>query len=170
VIEMRLEMMRTFPVSRQQAWDYTNDFHTWPEWYGGKLVEPEKSCFDEPGDTVRVADPLLGSLYTGSLTLEEKVVPEMTRTLYRWPGWPDFHVEIHFTEAGSGACTVRMVAYVDEEAGPVGKSIGRLMVTLPVMMKRQVRRMFDRLDVLFRTRLSEKEEAKKPAPRTKVSA
>ena len=102
-----------------------------------------------------------------SLILEEKVAPEMSRTLYRWRGWPDTHVELHYSEAGPGACTVRMVAYVDESAGLVGKSIGWLMTNVPVMMQREVRRMFDRLDVLFREGLSEKKEAEKPAAKTR---
>ena len=159
---MRLEMTRTFPVPRQQVWDYMEDFHTWPEWWGGGLAEPEKGARTKKGDTVRVTDPLLGSLYTGSLILEEKVAPEMSRTLLRWPGWPDFHVEFHYTEAGSEACTLRGVTYVDENAGPAGKSVAWLMTLMPFMMKRQMRLVVDRLDRHFREGPSER-EVKKPA-------
>ncbi len=152
---MRFEMTRTFPVSRQRGWDYIEDFHTWPEWMGVEVANPDDCAREKPGDTVRVAGRYLGLPFTGSLVLEERVAPEMSRTLYKFPGWPDMHVEQHYSHAGPGAFTMHLVAYVDERAGWFGTSIGWLMTNVPLMMRQQVRSDFDRLDSAFRNGLAD---------------
>jgi len=168
VISVRFEMTRTFPVPLQQGWDYVEDFRTWHEWMNLEVVDPEECAREKPGDTVRVAGKMIGSRFSGSLILEEMVSPELSRTLYRWPGWPDIHVEQHYAEAGPGAFTVRLVAYVDDEAGMLGKAAAWVMTNLPFMMQREVRGDFDRLDMLFRTGTAEKNEgAKKPSARAR---
>jgi len=170
VISMRFEMTRTFPVPLQQGWDYVEDFHTWHEWQNLEVVDPEECAREKPGDTVRVAGKMIGQRFPGSLILEEMVSPERSRTLYRWPGWPDIHVEQHYAEAGPGAFTVRLVAYVDDEAGMLGKAAAWVMTNLPFMMQREVRGDFDRLDVVFRKGVAEKkEEAKKPSAKARTA-
>ena len=163
VISVRLEMTRTFPVSREEGWDYTDDFHTWPEWLDVEVADPEKSSWKEPGDAVQVTGRMWGLRFRGSMVLEEKIAPEMSRTLWRWPGWPDIHVEMHYEEAGTGAFTSRVVAYVDDEAGRLGKLAAWLMTNVPLMMQREVRRSFDRLDTRFRHAPADKDEAEAPA-------
>ena len=172
---MRLEMTRTFPVSRQRGWDYAEDFHTWPEWMDVELIDPDECAREKPGDTVRVAGRLLGLPIHGSLILEELAVPEMSRTLYRWPGWPDMHVEQHYSHAGPGAFTMDLIVYVDESEGWLGKTIAWLMANFPLMMRQQVQSDFDRLDDAFRQGLANrKKPPRKPAakagPTTKKAA
>ena len=174
---MRLEMTRTFPVPLQHAWDYIEDFHTWHEWRNLEVVHPEECKWEKPGDTIRVAGKMdtirvagkmIGMRFPGSLILEEMVSPELSRTLYRWPGWPDIHVEQHYAEAGPGAFTARLVAYVDDEAGMLGKSAAWALTRFPFMMQREVRGDFDRLDMLFRKGTAEKKEkAKKPSAKAR---
>lgn len=156
---MRFEMTRTFPVPRQRGWDYIEDFHTWPEWQNVEIVDPEDCARARPGDTVKVAGKMLGLRFPGELILEEMVVPEMSRTLYRWPGWPDIHVEQHYSHAGPGAFTLRLVAYLDEDAGLLGRSTAWLMTNAPFMMQREVRGDLDRLDEAFRARAAKKKAA-----------
>jgi len=165
---MRFEMTRTFPIARQRGWDYVEDFHTWHEWMNVEVIDPEKSARDKPGDTVRVASVWMGLRSPGSLILEEKVAPELSRTLFRWRGWPDIHVEQHYAEAGPGAFTLRLVAYVDERAGVLGKFVAWLMTNVPLMMQREVRSDFDRLDMLFRKgSAGVKAEVKRPAAKAR---
>lgn len=147
---MRFEMTRTFPVPRQKGWDYIEDFHTWPEWRNVDIVDPDDATWAKPGDVVKVSGRMLGLRFPGELILEDLVVPEMSRTLYRWPGWPDVHVEQHYSHAGPGAFTARIVAYVDEDAGMLGRSTAWLMTHVPFMMQREVRADLDRLDAVFR--------------------
>ena len=146
---MRLEMTRTFPVPRKQGWDYAEDFHTWPEWLDVAVVDPESSSWEQPGDTVQVTSRMLGLRFQGSLTLEERVVPEKSRTLWHWRGSPDFHIEQHYEEAGPGAFTIRVVAYVDDAASRQGKIAAWVMTNVPFMMRRQLKATFDRLDWRF---------------------
>ncbi|MDJ0790767.1 MAG: hypothetical protein QNJ71_02620 [Acidimicrobiia bacterium] len=147
---MRLEMTRTFPVPRQRGWDYVEDFHTWPEWMDADLVDPDESARAKPGDTVRLRTTLLGVPMHGSLILEEMVSPEMSRTLYRWPGWPDIHVEQRYSHAGPSAFTMELIASSDEDEGWLGTAIAWLMVNTPLMMRQQIHEQFDRLDEAFR--------------------
>jgi hypothetical protein len=163
---MLLEMTRTFPVSRQRGWDYVEDFRTWPQWMDVELIEPDESARKAPGDTVRVAGRWLGLAIHGSLILEELVAPERSRTLYRWPGWPDVHVEQHYSHAGPGAFTMDVIVYVDENEGWLGQSIAWLMANVPLMMRQQVQSEFDRLDSAFRKGLANgKKPTRKPAAR-----
>ena len=165
---MRLEMTRTFPVPLQQGWDYATDFRSWHEWMNLEVIDPDECVWEKPGDTMRVASKMLGLRYRGELILEELVAPELSRTLYRWPGWPDFHMEQHYAKAGAGAVTVHVVAYVDEKTGWLGKSAAWLMTNVPIMMRREVRASMDRLDMAFRKALDDKKKGKKPA--TKAGA
>ena len=153
---MRFEMTRTFPVPRQQGWDFVEDFHTWPDWLNVDIVDPEEAARSKPGDTVKVAGKMLGMRFPGELVLEETTAPEMSRTLWRWPGWPDVHVEQHYSHAGPGAFTLRLVAYVDEDAGLMGRPTGWLMANVPFMMRREIHSDFDRLDAVLRSGVTKK--------------
>jgi hypothetical protein len=164
---MRLEMARTFPVPRQKGWDYAEDFHSWHEWINLEVIDPEEVVWEKPGDTVRVVGKMMGIRLSGSLILEEVVAPELSRKLYRWPGWPDIHMEQHYAEAGSGAFTVRVVAYGDDEAGWLGKSATWLMTRLPIMMRREVRSTFDRLDIALGTAPEDQKKGATKARATK---
>lgn len=161
---MLFKMTRTFPVSRQRGWDYVEDFHTWPQWMNVEVIDPDESAREKPGDTIRVGGKWLGLPIHGSLILEELVAPEMSQTLYRWPGWPDMHVEQHYSHAGPGAFTMDVVVYVDENEGWLGQSIAWMMTNAPLMMRQQIQSEFDRLDDAFRKGLANR---KKP---TKMSA
>ena len=106
---------------------------------------------------------MMGIRYGGELILEELVAPELSRKIYRWPGWPDFHMEQHYAKAGPGAFTVHVVAYVDEKTGWAGKSAAWLMTNLPILMRREVRSTLERLDLAFRQGLPDQKKSKKSA-------
>lgn len=158
---MRLEMTRTFPVPLQQGWDYAEDFRHWHEWMNLEVLDPDEGMWEQPGDTIRVSGKMMGIRFGGELILEELVAPELSRKIYRWPGWPDFHMEQRYAKAGPGAFTVDVVAYVDEKTGRIGKSAAWLMTNLPFLMRREVRSTLDRLDLAFRKSLDEKKKSKK---------
>ena len=160
---MRLEMTRTFPVPLQQGWDYAENFSTWHEWMNLEVIDSDECAWEKPGDTVRVAGKMMGIRFGGELILEELVAPEVSRKIYRWPGWPDFHMEQRYAKAGPGAFTIHVVAYVDEKTGWFGKSAAWLMTNLPILMRREVRSTFDRLDMAFRRALDDQKKGKKPA-------
>jgi hypothetical protein len=147
---MRLEMTRTFPVPLERGWEYVEDFRTWSEWMNMGVVDPEGAAWEQPGDTIKMAGSMLGIKFPGSLVLEEKVALELSRTLYRWGGWPDIHVEQRYEAAGPGAFTLHIAAWVDEDAGLFGRSLMWLATTLPVLMQREVRHDLDRLEAIFR--------------------
>lgn len=158
---MRLEMTRTFPVPRQQGWDYIEDFRTWPDWMDVELVDPDDCARSKRGDTVTVIGKMFGLRFPGhgKLVLEKMVVSEMSRTRWEWPGWPDVHIEQHYSHAGPGAFSLRVVAYVDDDVSLLGKSAGWMMTHLPFMMRRQLHVTFDRLDEAFRSGAAKKTKA-----------
>ena len=160
---MRFQMMRTFPGPRQRGWDYIEDFRTWPEWMDVDLIDSDESARTKPGDTVRLAGKVLGLPIRGELILEEFTAPEVSRTLYRWPGWPDIHVEQRYTHAGPGAFTLELTAHTREDEGWLGNAVAWSMMNISQMMRRQVQSDFDRLDEAFRKGLA----AKKPVKATK---
>lgn len=147
---MQIEMMRTFPVPRQQGWDYLEEIRNFPESFGIEVIDLETSSWDKPGDTIQVAGKMLGIRLTGTFVLEEKVVAEYSRRLARWRGEPEMHVEQHYEEAGPGAFTLRWVVYLDEKVGRLGQIAAWLQMKLPFAMPRELRAVFDHLDRLCR--------------------
>lgn len=146
---MRVELMRTYPVPRKKAFDYLDDFTTWPTWYTGMLeiVEPAMAAWSSPGDKVRFAYKLLGRRIEGECTLEEVREAELVKFTATIPMVGNVHQEWWYGEAGEGAFTLRVVMETDEPTNLFGKAIDRMVV--PRVLERDLRVTLEHLEETF---------------------
>ncbi len=146
---MRVEMTRTYPVTAKEAFDYLNDYRTWPDWYTGmtEIVDPEHARWIEPGDTVRFAYKMLGRRVEGICTLQEVREAELVRFVAAIPAIGDVHQEWTYYDAGEHAVAVKVWM---ESEGPTtffGKAIDTMLV--PRIVERDLRHTLDHLEEIF---------------------
>ena len=145
---MRVELMRTFPVPRKKAFDYLDDYRTWPSWYAGvlEIIEPEDAGWSSPGDKVRFAYKLLGRRVEGECTLEEVREAELVKFTAKIP-MVDVHQEWWYSDAGDGAFILRVIMETSEPTNWFGKVIDKMVV--PRMLERDLRQTLDSLEETF---------------------
>ncbi len=146
---MRIELMRTYPVPRKKAFDYLDDFTTWPTWYAGMLeiLEPDKAAWNEAGDKVRFAYKLLGRRLEGECTLEEVREAELVKFTAKVPAVGDVHQEWFYRDAGEGAFTLRVILETEEPTSFFGKVIDKMVI--PRVVERDLRSTLDSLEETF---------------------
>jgi hypothetical protein len=141
--------MRTFPVPRKKAFDYLDDFTTWPTWYAGMLeiIEPETAAWNEAGDKVRYAYRLLGRRIEGECTLEEIREAELAKFTAKAPMVGDVHQEWAYSDAGDSAFTLKVTMETDEPTSFFGKVIDKMVI--PRVLERDLRHTLDHLEEIF---------------------
>jgi hypothetical protein len=146
---MRVELMRTFPVSRKKAFDYLDDFTTWPTWYAGMLeiIEPDKATWSAAGDKVRFAYKLLGRRLEGECTLEEVHEAELVKFTATIPTVGDVHQEWFYSDAGDEAFTLKVILETEEATSFFGKVIDKMVI--PRVLERDLRHTLEHLEETF---------------------
>jgi len=146
---MRVELMRTFPVARKKAFDYLDDFTTWPTWYAGMLeiIEPDKARWSAAGDKVRFAYKLLGRRLEGECTLEEVHEAELVKFTATIPTVGDVHQEWFYRDAGDDAFTLKVVLETEEATSFFGKVIDKMVI--PRVLERDLRHTLEHLEETF---------------------
>ncbi len=146
---MRIELMRTYPVPRKKAFDYLDDFTTWPTWYAGMLeiVDPQEAAWSLAGDKVRFAYKLLGRRLEGECTLEEAREADLVKFTATIPKVGDVHQEWFYGDAGEGAFTLKVIMETDEPTSFFGKVIDKTVI--PRMLERDLRHTLDHLEETF---------------------
>lgn len=146
---MRVEIMRTFPVPRKKAFDYLDDFHTWPMWYSGilEIIDPEKAAWEKKGDKVRFAYKLLGRRVEGESTLEEVKEAEYVKMTSSVPTVGDIHQEWTYADAGDGAFSLKVIMETDEPTKFFGKLIDKMVI--PKFLEKDLLTTFEHLEETF---------------------
>ncbi len=146
---MRVELNRTFPVPRKKAFDYLDDFRTWPSWYSGmmEIVEPESAMWSAPGDRVRFAYKLLGRRLEGESTLEEVREAEFVKFTASIPTVGDVHQEWYYRDAGDADFNLRVVLETTEPTSFFGKVIDKAVI--PRVIERDLQNTLDSLQETF---------------------
>ncbi len=146
---MIVEMTRTYPVARKEAFDYLFDHRTWPNWYTGliAIVDPEDAKWAEPGDTVRFAYKMLGRRVEGTCTLEEVRDAEFVRFVALLPSVGNVHQEWTYYESGDNAVAMKVRMESDEPASFFGKTIDRML--MPKIVERDLKHTLDHLEEIF---------------------
>ena len=146
---MRVELMRTYPVPRKKAFDYLDDFTTWPTWYAGMLeiIEPDTAAWSASGDKVRFAYKLLGRRLEGECTLEEVRDGELVKFTATIPMVGDVHQEWSYSDAGESAFTLKAVMETAEPTSFFGKVIDKMVI--PRVLERDLRHTLDNLEETF---------------------
>lgn len=146
---MRVELTRTYPVPRKKAFDYLDDFTTWPTWYSGmmEIIEPDKASWDTPGDKVRFAYKLLGRRVEGVCTLEDIDEAALVRFTATLPTVGDVHQEWTYRDAGDGAFTATVTMETAEPTSFFGKIIDSMVI--PRLLERDLRHTLDSLEDTF---------------------
>lgn len=146
---MRVDLTKTFPVPRKKAFDYLDDFRTWPSWYAGMLeiIEPDKALWSSPGDKVRFAYKLLGRRLEGECTLEEVREAEFVKFTATIPTVGDVHQEWYYSDAGDAAFSLRVIMETTEPTSFFGKVIDKMVI--PRVLERDLRNTLDALEETF---------------------
>lgn len=146
---MRVELMRTYPVPRKKAFDYLDDFTTWPAWYVGMLeiIEPDTAAWSAAGDKIRFAYKLLGRRLEGECTLEEVREAELVKFTASIPTVGDVHQEWVYSDAGDGAFTLKVIMETEEASSFFGKVIDKMVI--PRVLERDLRLTLEHLEETF---------------------
>ena len=147
--KLRIELMRTYPVPRKKAFDYLDDFKTWPTWYAGMLeiIAPDEAAWSEAGDKVRFAYKLLGRRLEGECTLKEVHEGELVKFTATTPMVGDVHQEWFYGDAGESAFTLKVIMEIDEPTSFFGKVINKMVI--PRVLERDLRHTLDHLEETF---------------------
>ena len=146
---MRIELKRTYPVPLKKAFDYLDDYTTWPAWYTGvlEILHPEKCAWDKPGDEVHFAYKLLGRRLEGVCTLEEIREYEFVKFMSKMPAVGIVHFEWMYEDAGHEAFTLTAVMETEEITNFFGKILDKTLI--PRMLERDLRMTLDNLADTF---------------------
>lgn len=146
---MRVELTRTFPVPRKKAFDYLDDFTTWPAWYSGvlEILEADKAAWNAPGDKVRFAYKLLGRKLEGECTLDEVHEGELVKFTAEMAMVGEVHQEWIYSDAGEEAFTLKAIMETSEPTSFFGKMIDHTVI--PRMLERDLRHTMDTLEETF---------------------
>lgn len=146
---MRVELKGTFAVPRKKAFDYLDDFTTWPTWYAGMLeiIEPDKATWSAAGDKVRFAYKLLGRRLEGECTLEEVHEAELVKFTATIPMVGDVHQEWFYSDAGDDAFTLKVILETEEATSFFGKVIDKMVI--PRVLERDLRHTLEHLEETF---------------------
>lgn len=146
---MRVELTRTYPVPRKKAFDYLDDFRTWPSWYTGvlEIIDDATAAWDEAGDKVRFAYKLLGRRLEGECTLDDVVEAELVEFTATMPMVGDVHQKWSYRDAGEGAVTLTVGMETEEPTSIYGKMIDRMVI--PRVLERDLRHTLDHLEETF---------------------
>ena len=146
---MRVEIKRTFPVPRKKAFDYLDDFHTWPMWYSGvlEILDADTAAWDKQGDMVRFAYKLLGRRLEGQTFLDEVDDGAYVKMHSTMPMVGEVRHEWIYEDAGEGAFTLIGIMETDEPTKVFGKLIDRTVV--PKILERDLTTTFENLEQTF---------------------
>lgn len=146
---MRVEMMRTYPVPRKKAFDYLDDFTTWPTWYAGMLeiIDPDQAAWAAVGDKVRFAYKLLGRRLEGECTLKEVQEAELVKFTATIPMVGDVNQEWHYEDAEENAFALKVILETDESDNFFGAVIDKMVI--PRILERDLKHTLDNLQETF---------------------
>jgi uncharacterized protein YndB with AHSA1/START domain len=146
---LRVELTRTYPVPRKKAFDYLDDFTTWPTWYTGilEILEPDNAVWNTAGDKVHFAYRLLGRRLEGECTLTEVRDGELVKFTATMPMVGEVHQEWFYSNAGEDACTLKVSAETAEPTSYFGKVIDKMVI--PRALERDLRHTLDNLEETF---------------------
>ena len=146
---MRVELLRTYPGDAKKAFDYLDDYRTWPTWYTGMLeiIEPDAAAWDQPGDKVRFAYKLLGRRLEGECTLEEVRTAEYVRFTATVAMVGDVHQEWIYGDAGEDTFTLKAIMETDEPTSFFGKAVDKMII--PRILERDLKHTLDHLEEIF---------------------
>jgi hypothetical protein len=138
----------TFPVSRKRAFDFLDDFTTWPAWYVGvlEIIDPDAAAWDKPGDTVRYYYKLLGRRLESLNTLEEVREAEFLKFTAS-SVVAEVHFEWTYRDVGDDAFSMSVVMETTEPTNFFGRIIDKMVI--PRMLERDLRHTFDNLEEIF---------------------
>jgi hypothetical protein len=145
---MHVEERRTFPVALKKAWDFTNEFRRWPDWYVGvsDLLDPATSAWDLPGDEVRFVYRLLGRRLEGVTRLEERIEHDLARFRSEIPGIPTTVQTWRWIDGGDH-CEVVVTMEAEDTTRFFEKMIEKTL--LPRTLRRDLRESLENLSAIF---------------------
>ncbi len=146
---MRIELTRTFPVPLKKAFDYLDDYTTWPAWYSGmiEILHDDKCAWAKPGDEVHFAYKLLGRRLEGLCILEEMREYELVKLTSKMPAVGDVRFEWKYEEAGDESFTLNTIMETDEPTSFFGKIVDKTVI--PRMLERDLRHTMEHLEDTF---------------------
>lgn len=146
---MHFEVERKFPGDAKEAFDYLNDFRTWPEWYTGmiELIEPAKAAWAASGDRVKFAYRILGRRVEVECRLDELRPAEYVKLTATIPMVGDVKQEWIYDDSEEGFFTLKAVMETDEPTSFFGRAVDKMVI--PRVLERDWRHTLDHLAEIF---------------------
>lgn len=153
---MRYEISRTLPSPRREGYDYITDLTTWEQWSPISISDAEVVQFSQIDDVTPFVYRPLGIPVKGTMRLTELTPGERWQVRFEQRAFMDVDMEWAFENAGAHAFTLTVSLEVDDAEW--WDKTYEWVSMVPLWIKRDIRRAFERLHHHFIDRGAEEAE------------
>lgn len=139
---MKVSMARTLPVTRKELFATLVDGTGWADWAPFVALDPTQAL-SRPGDAARIEYRMAGLPVRGTATVDEIAEPQLIRVHLEFPGLPLIYETVTLVASGTKATVLTIDMLTNDPETLLTATIQTLM---PLLLRRDLRRMLDRLE------------------------